>query len=169
MSNKKPTADQVRAVCSLHKHFGKNYREISQISGFSRKSVMLMCEDITYPEVKRYFMPEDSCLECFADVEPVVKKTKVRTKTELEEVKEWCKKCYYGGHCMLAPSGTSCDYILVTGHRRPCKPTPSGCDAFRQKKKGEEPIYADIARGSYKTQPNSVMLREHMLRPRSDS
>lgn len=41
-----------------------------------------------------------------------------------------CEKCYYRWTVPCGDGHSYCGYILVTGHRRPCKPSPH-CTVFK--------------------------------------
>ena len=59
-----------------------------------------------------------------------------------------CRKCYYGNQIDIVIDHQklySCDYLLLTGRRRPC-PAGPGCVAFSAKSKAArmKPEYAQL-------------------------
>ena len=78
------------------------------------------------------YTDKESCKTCKA-----WKGWECKTRREiLMIVAKDCSKCFYGS-CVMNGDKSTCEYLAVTGHKRPCK--PGDCretGVFEPKKKG---------------------------------
>lgn len=59
-----------------------------------------------------------------------------------------CKSCFYGA--LLDGSVTICDYISITGHRRPCPPGAE-CTCYKEKESGKKANRGRVKLGKMRT------------------